>query len=115
MRSRQRCSSLVCVIVAVVVGLATNREARAVPSFALQTGQPCASCHIGAFGPQLTDYGREFKLRGYVQSGGNCEVNGWPLPPLAATVIGSFNRSGKNLPKEDIPPNFSSNDDFWQV
>lgn len=113
MRSLRRWVGVICMITAAAVcSVATNRPARAVPSFALQTGQPCASCHIGAFGPQLTDYGREFKLRGYVQSGGNWEVNGWPLPPLAATVIGSFNRTGKNLPKADVPPHFSSNDNF---
>jgi hypothetical protein len=31
-----------------------TEPALAVPSFAIQTGQPCAACHIGAFGPQLT-------------------------------------------------------------
>ena len=35
------------------------RPACAVPSFAQQTGQPCAACHVGAFGPQLKAYGRE--------------------------------------------------------
>ena len=44
--------------------------ARALPSFALQTGQACASCHIGAYGPQLTAFGRAFKLGGYTQKGG---------------------------------------------
>ena len=44
------------------------REALAIPSFAAQTGQPCSSCHVGAFGPQLKPYGRDFKLGGYVAS-----------------------------------------------
>jgi hypothetical protein len=34
-------------------------SAHAVPSFAQQTGQPCAACHVGAFGPQLKQYGRD--------------------------------------------------------
>ena len=42
----------------------------ALPSFAQQTGQPCAQCHVGAFGPQLKPYGRDFKLFGYVSSDG---------------------------------------------
>jgi hypothetical protein len=42
----------------------------AVPSFARQTGQPCATCHT-AF-PELTPYGREFKLRGYTAGGTRC-------------------------------------------
>jgi hypothetical protein len=59
------------VLVLAALLLATgSRTARAVPSFALQTGQPCSSCHIGAFGPQLTPFGRAFKIGGYTQSGG---------------------------------------------
>ena len=40
--------------------------ASAVPSFARQTGQPCATCHT-AF-PELTPFGRRFKLNGYTLS-----------------------------------------------
>ena len=36
----------------------------AVPSFARQTGMACAACHT-VF-PELTPFGREFKLNGYV-------------------------------------------------
>lgn len=43
-------------------------DASAIPSFAAQTGQPCSACHVGAFGPQLKPYGRDFKLYGYVTS-----------------------------------------------
>ena len=35
----------------------------AVPSFARQTGMDCAACHTSF--PELTPFGREFKLRGY--------------------------------------------------
>jgi len=35
----------------------------AVPSFARQTGMDCAACHISY--PELTPFGREFKLNGY--------------------------------------------------
>ena len=44
------------------------QSASAVPSFAMQTGQPCSACHT-AF-PELTPYGREFKLMGYTAGGG---------------------------------------------
>ena len=44
--------------------------ASAIPSFARQTGQPCASCH-SAF-PQLTPFGRRFKLNGYTLGGTRC-------------------------------------------
>ncbi len=38
-----------------------------IPSFARQTGMPCSSCHM-VF-PQLTTFGREFKLNGYTLAG----------------------------------------------
>lgn len=38
-------------------------EAAAVPSFARQTGQECPACHVSW--PELTPYGRYFKLTGY--------------------------------------------------
>jgi hypothetical protein len=39
--------------------------ANAIPAFARQTSLPCSSCHVGAFGPQLTGTGRMFKANGY--------------------------------------------------
>jgi hypothetical protein len=41
-----------------------NQEAHAVPSYSRQTGLPCASCHFAP--PELTPFGRKFKLDGYV-------------------------------------------------
>src|SRR3546814_12051491 len=38
--------------------------ALAVPSYSRQTHQACDACHVGSFGPQLTPFGREFKLMG---------------------------------------------------
>ncbi len=40
-------------------------DAYALPSFARQTGQRCAACHVGGNWPQLTPWGRFFKLAGY--------------------------------------------------
>ena len=45
--------------------LVVHRPAAAVPAFAQQTGRNCAACHVGGYGPQLTPFGREFKLGGY--------------------------------------------------
>ena len=39
--------------------------AHALPAFARQTGEACADCHVGSFGPQLTPHGMKFKLTGY--------------------------------------------------
>lgn len=40
-------------------------DAQAVPSFARQTGQNCVACHAGGQFPELTPYGRMFKMTGY--------------------------------------------------
>src|SRR3569832_1850277 len=37
----------------------------ALPAFARQTGQNCLACHTGGQFPELTPYGRLFKLTGY--------------------------------------------------
>ena len=66
--------------------------AKAVPSFALQTGQPCTACHLGAFGPQLTAYGRGFKIGGYTQTGGQ----GWQAAvPVSLMLLGSYTNTEK--------------------
>src|SRR6202048_145435 len=41
-----------------------SSAAQAVPSFARQTGMACSACHT--IFPELTPFGREFKLNGYV-------------------------------------------------
>src|SRR5579871_6608862 len=40
-------------------------SASAIPIFARQTGQSCVACHAGGQFPELTPYGRMFKLNGY--------------------------------------------------
>ena len=63
-------------------------EASAVPSYARQTGQPCATCHT-AF-PELTPYGRQFKLNGYTAGGTRCgdgsALTDTPQVPLAVML-----------------------------
>ncbi len=77
---------------AVALGLTAPGLARAVPSFALQTGQPCATCHVGGFGPQLTAFGRSFKLGGYTQQGGE----GWQAAmPVSVMLLGSYSNNDK--------------------
>jgi hypothetical protein len=81
--------------------LALTRPASAVPSFADQTGMPCQACHVGGFGPQLTTFGREFKINGYTLRTKPLNV------PLAAMVQGSFNhtRADQNPPPQYLAPN----------
>ena len=50
--------------VAVILLLTGSNEVLAVPSFARQTGMACEACHT-VF-PELTPFGRAFKLNGYL-------------------------------------------------
>jgi hypothetical protein len=85
--------------------LITIRPAQALPSFAEQTGQPCTACHIGAFGPQLTPFGRAFKIGGYTQTGGTGLLS---KIPLAGMIIGSFTHTNTAQP-EPATPEFGRN------
>ena len=88
-------SKHVALLAIVFVGIfATPTDARAVPSFARQTGLECVACHLSW--PELTTVGRQFKLGGYtlmkpITEGErpfvSFDKNGNPpLVPLAAFV-----------------------------
>lgn len=80
-------------------------NALALPSFAQQTGHPCEQCHTVAYGPALTDYGRQFKLNGYVYG------DSAPSIPLALMVQGGYSQTKADQP--DVPaPNYKVNDNF---
>jgi hypothetical protein len=98
-------AGIAAILVVLILSVAATKAARAVPAFAAQTGQPCAACHIGAFGPQLTPYGRAFKIGGYTQAGGQGLLANIPL---AATAITSFTHTAAAQPS---PPaaNFGDN------
>jgi hypothetical protein len=82
-----------------------SAPAVAVPSFAVQTGQPCQACHVGGFGPQLTMFGREFKIGGYTSRAGKFNV------PLSAMVVASYVAT-KNDQSEPPAPNFHTNNNL---
>lgn len=96
-------------VLALSIGIIVRAPpALALPSFARQTGQPCGACHTGF--PQLTPYGREFKLRGYTAGGGwdaHFGEPGW-VPPLSAQVIGSFTHTA--APQDNTGLGIASND-----
>lgn len=46
-------------------GMLLSTPSQALPAFANQTGQNCMACHAGGQFPELTPYGRIFKLTGY--------------------------------------------------
>jgi hypothetical protein len=75
--------------VLVLLQLLPSNAAQAVPSFARQTGMPCSECHT-VF-PELTPFGRIFKLGGYVLSKTGKQYE-FP-PPLAGMAQASFTDS----------------------
>jgi hypothetical protein len=58
-------SRLVRLATLAITALCMSPGAHALPSFARQTGQKCAACHVSGSWPQLTPWGRFFKLAGY--------------------------------------------------
>lgn len=90
-------------MLALLLLLAMSGTALAVPSYARQTQLPCSSCHVGGFGPELTGFGRQFKLMGYTMKvGDQADV------PLSAMVVESFTHTQK---AQTSPPasGFNSN------
>ena len=59
-------------------------SAQAIPAFNRQTGQNCVACHAGGQFPELTPYGRLFKLTGY--------TIGQRTVPISAMVLGSLSK-----------------------
>lgn len=93
--------------VGVVSWLSFSGVADAVPAFAIQTGQPCSSCHVGGFGPQLTQFGRDFKLNGYTMRA----IGQWDAAPLSVMAMASYVRT---LRDQDSPPapHYATNDNL---
>ena len=80
------------------------KPAAALPAYARQTGQPCASCHT-AF-PELTPFGRRFKIGGYTMQGGD-----WEGPPLSAMYMAGFTHT--ESPQDSPPaPGLRTNDNL---
>jgi hypothetical protein len=99
----RKLSSLAGISASAAMALSMASPAAAVPSFAAQTGQACQACHVGAFGPQLTAFGREFKLQGYTMRSG-----GWNVP-ISAMAVASYVQTQK---AQAAPPasGFGTND-----
>jgi hypothetical protein len=100
------------ITVLVVLFSLGNLPAKALPSYARQTGQPCGTCHTDFAG--LTPYGRLFKIQGYTAGGGAYRSTLFPggsgtkvyVPPLLAESMAAENASkpDSNDPKPYVPP-----------
>lgn len=89
-----------------LAGTFATRPAYAVPSFGRQTGLACEACHT-AF-PELTTFGRRFKLNGYVldnlpqvksitPENQEALLLNW-IPPLSLMFQASYTKSKAALP-----------------
>ncbi len=67
-----------------------TKTSYAIPAFARQTGQNCVACHAGGQYPELTPYGRYFKLTGYTQGERQ-------LIPLSAMFVGGMASTRNNV------------------
>ena len=101
-----RRAAAVAALALAVVGL-TASEAGAVPAFGAQTGMPCQNCHVGGFGPQLTPFGREFKLQGYTLRTNDKSI------PLSAMVVASYLRTQQAQNPPQTP--YSHPNDNWAL
>lgn len=103
--ARRRFVRLLLSATVAMIGLAASASsALAVPAFAEQTQQPCSACHIGGFGPQLTPFGRQFKLEGYTMRAGPDFSN-----PVSAMAIASYLTTAKSQPAPPAP-HYGTND-----
>ncbi|MGO9547627.1 MAG: cytochrome C [Rhodomicrobium sp.] len=91
------------------------QPASAVPAYARQTGQPCATCHT-AF-PELTPYGRQFKLMGYTAGGTRCgdgsALTNEQQVPLSVMAWPATFTSYKDKAANPTSPPGSFNDNDW--
>ena len=92
-----------------IIGYAV--PARALPSYARQTGQPCGTCHTDFAG--LTPYGRLFKINGYTAGAGPFRPTLFPgsdyngggyIPPLLAKSLSNPPPPAEDSSKIWVPP-----------
>lgn len=76
--------------------------AMAIPAFNRQTGQNCLACHAGGQFPELTPYGRLFKLTGY--------TIGQRALPISAMALFSLSKVANTAKSDDPAQDFQKND-----
>lgn len=78
--------------------LLTPLVADALPAFARQTGQNCIACHAGGQFPELTPYGRLFKLTGYTVG-----ARSLPVAVMAVASMSRVRNTSSPDPSADFP------------
>ncbi len=82
--------------------------ANAVPAYSQQTHMACSACHVGAFGPQLTPFGRQFKLLGYALN-----VGSGLSPKVSLRITEAFTHT-QAAQAGGAAPGFGPNDN-WEL
>jgi hypothetical protein len=75
--------------------------AQAIPAFNRQTGQNCMACHAGGQFPELTPYGRLFKLTGYTL--------GERAVPISAMAVATLSKVANTSKSDDPASDFQKN------
>ncbi|MGO9690830.1 MAG: cytochrome C [Syntrophobacteraceae bacterium] len=105
MKRRKAGEVILSLVIAGLLTALAATQARAVPSFARQTGQDCYRCHT--MFPELTPTGRVFKMTGYVI---NKTMSKYPSsPPLAGMAQISYSHTNASQPPGTLPP------DIWSL
>jgi hypothetical protein len=89
-----RVTGMVGTVAVLLLTFATVDPATAVPSYARQTGQECIACHVSF--PELTPYGRYFKLTGYTIGKPALTSQGVNYVPLAVMAQASVTNTRNN-------------------
>ena len=111
-------TAAVLLILSGLLTLGFTSPAKALPSFARQTGQPCGACHTDFAG--LTPYGRRFKMGGYTFGGGEYRTALFPssddenakkkwVPPISMMTIVGFTNTQVAQPPPTAPYSTNNN------
>lgn len=88
-------------VLAVILLGVSSTTASAIPLFNRQTGQNCVACHAGGQFPELTPYGRLFKLTGY--------TIGERTVPVSAMAVLSYSKVADTSKSADPAADFQKN------
>jgi len=88
-------------LVVTVLLFAVSNSAAAIPLFNRQTGQNCVACHAGGQFPELTPYGRLFKMTGY--------TIGQRTIPLSVMAVASYSKVADTSKSDDPSADFQKN------
>ncbi len=94
--------TLLCAAVLAGCTLMLSLPASAIPLFNRQTGQNCVACHAGGQFPELTPYGRLFKMTGY--------TIGQRTVPLSVMGLASVSKVANTGKSDDPGADFAKND-----